>query len=87
MVLLLGAVSTNALLFLLGLQLHDTCDDDDLVENHLFDVISGTRDIIESSGPPLLGEREDVINATKRQRQMAGPDGPGGIIKFFMTRQ
>lgn len=67
-----GAVPWNDFLFVrfwrliplicllhVGLQLHDTCGDDELIERHLFRLISATRRAVSipgGSGPPLLGE-------------------------------
>ena len=38
-----------------GVELHDTCDNDDIVESHLYQLISATRGR-SVTGPPLLGE-------------------------------
>ena len=38
-----------------GVEFHDTCDNDDIVESHLFQLISATRGRAVT-GPPLLGE-------------------------------
>ena len=37
------------------MELHDTCDNDDIVESHLYQLISATRGR-SVTGPPLLGE-------------------------------
>ena len=40
------------------MELHDTCDNDDIVESHLYQLISATRGR-SVTGPPLLGESRD----------------------------
>ncbi len=46
---------------ILGLQIHDTCNSEDLTQKHLYNVISTTQDLeralgIQGKGPPLLGK-------------------------------
>ncbi len=42
-----------------GLQLHDPCDSGDLVESHLYELITGTRNAdfrTPVRGPPIIGK-------------------------------
>ena len=43
-----------------GVELHDTCDNDDIVESHLYQLISATRGR-SVTGPPLLGESTRLV--------------------------
>ena len=49
------SIKTNMSNLFSGVELHDTCDNDDIVESHLYQLISATRGR-SVTGPPLLGE-------------------------------
>ena len=49
------SIKTNISNLFSGVELHDTCDNDDIVESHLYQLISATRGR-SVTGPPLLGE-------------------------------
>ena len=48
-----------------GIQIHDTCEDDELLENHLFHVIGTSRmigngrDSSVNGGPQILGKQKN----------------------------
>ena len=55
-----------------GLQLHDTCNDEDLIERHLFNLISATR----NGGRSVIGSNSGS-SSSKRDRRK-GRSGAGG---------